>query len=385
MKVLAIVRANGIRTLRDRTALFFAVLLPLILIFVLGLIYGGSGSARLGVEDDDGSDLSAALIADATATTDLRIEVRRYGSAADLRDAASRGFIQVGLVVPAGYAGAIRDGGEASVTVVAPRTTLSNAVATAVTRALATEDAIVRAARFAAGNGGTMAGALAAARAESALVPGVATTVEYVGSVSTSASSFATGAQSQLVLFIFLTALTGSRELIITRQLGISRRMLATPTPMRTILGGESVARIAVALMQGLFIIAATAVLFGVRWGDPVGTAAVVLVFAAVSGGAAMLIGALAANPSQGGALAPALGLLLALLGGAMVPAEVFPPVMRTLSYLTPHAWAMDAFRTLGDPAAGIGAILPQLAVLLGYAAVLLAIATWVLRRALSR
>ena len=107
------------------------------------------------------------------------------------------------------------------------------------------------------------------------------------------------------------------------------------------------------------------------------------LVFAFVAGGAAMLVGSVASNPSQAGALGPALGLLLALLGGAMVPSEVFPEAMRTLSHVTPHAWAMDAFRALGSGDTVV-TILPQLLVLAVFATGLLGLATLRFRRVLA-
>ena len=111
----------------------------------------------------------------------------------------------------------------------------------------------------------------------------------------------------------------------------------------------------------------------------------VVIAFSVVAGSAAMLVGTIVSNPSQGGALGPAMGMLFGLIGGAMVPADVFPAFMRTLSHLTPHAWALDAFRTLSDPAAGITSILPELAVLVGFAVVLQGIAVRRFRQVLTR
>ena len=118
--------------------------------------------------------------------------------------------------------------------------------------------------------------------------------------------------------------------------------------------------------------------------GELVTLAAIVLVFALVSGGAAMLVGSLASTPSQAGAIGPALGMLLGLLGGAMVPAEVFPETMRTLSRLTPHAWAMDALGRAGEPGAGLAAIATQLAALGAFAAVAFGAAVWRFRRVLQ-
>ena len=182
---------------------------------------------------------------------------------------------------------------------------------------------------------------------------------------------------------MFLTALTGAVELITTRQLGISRRMLSTPTSVRTIILGEGIGRVGLALFQGSFIVIASALLFKVEWANPVATAAIVVVFSFVAGGAALLIGAIAASASQAGAIGPALGMLLGLLGGTMVPAEVFPEAMRTASHLTPHAWAMDAFRGLLLRGETLVDILPQLAVLAGFAVVLMTLAVWRFRRAL--
>ena len=77
-------------------------------------------------------------------------------------------------------------------------------------------------------------------------------------------NAFALGAQSQTVLFMFLTSLTAATQLILTRQLGVSRRMLATPTPVRSILVGELIGRFAIALVQGLFIVLVSSFVFGV-------------------------------------------------------------------------------------------------------------------------
>lgn len=68
-----------------------------------------------------------------------------------------------------------------------------------------------------------------------------------------------------------------------------------------------------------------------------------------------------------------------------MVPVEVFPETLRTLAGLTPHAWAIDAFAELVRRDGTIVDILPQLGVLLAFAATFLALATWRLQRVLTR
>jgi len=383
MKILAIVRVNLVRAARDRSALFFSVLLPMMLILVLGLTYGAQATARIGLLDADGGPMASQLVADLGATGDLQVEIRRYDSLDGLRDAAARGIVQVGIAIPAGYSTDLASDRVATVTVVAPATGSASAVETTVNQAIAGQATVVRAARLAATTTGSpFEVSLRGARSLAASVPGVVVREEAINA-STGLNGYDAGAQGQLILFMFLTSLTGAVELVITRQLGISRRMFATPTGLWTIIFGESAARIAFAIVQGCFIVGASAILFGVRWGDPAAVAAIVLAFALVSGGAAVLVGSLASNPSQAGALGPALALLLGLLGGAMVPAEVFPDMMRTLSHLTPHAWALDALRSLGEPGTGVAAIAQQLAVLVVFAAVLFAISGVRLRQVL--
>jgi ABC-2 type transport system permease protein len=313
------------------------------------------------------------------------VDVRRYDSLDALREAASRGIVQVGVAIPAGYSSAIDSGAQATVTLVVPPTQQASGVRTTVELAIAAQAAEVRAARFASALGGGAFGPeLDRVRDLAASVPGVATAIEPVNAADAGSGGFDAGAQSQLILFMFLTSLTGASELVITRQLGISRRMFSTPTGIRTIILGESLARVAFALVQGAFIVAASALLFGVRWGDPLGVAVLVLVFGLVSGGAAMIVGGLASNPSQAGAIGPALAMLLGLVGGAMVPAEVFPETMRQLAHLTPHAWAVEGLRALGEPGAGVGNVLPQISILAAFAAAFFAVAVVRFRRVLQ-
>ena len=77
-------------------------------------------------------------------------------------------------------------------------------------------------------------------------------------------AAFAPGAQSQLVLFMFLTSMTAAPQIILSRQLGVSRRMLSAPIGITTIVVGEVLGRFGVAMIQGLFIVFLSAFAFGV-------------------------------------------------------------------------------------------------------------------------
>jgi ABC-2 type transport system permease protein len=149
---------------------------------------------------------------------------------------------------------------------------------------------------------------------------------------------FQQGASTELLLFIFLTSLTGAAFMIETRRLGIARRILSTPTSTRTIVAGQLLGRLAVALAQALIIVLGAMLFFGVTWGNPLGSAAVILSSCLVGAGAAVLIGSLCQTEEQARPVAFLLGLGLAALGGSMAPLEVFPATARAIAHITPHA-----------------------------------------------
>jgi ABC-2 type transport system permease protein len=183
---------------------------------------------------------------------------------------------------------------------------------------------------------------------------------------------------------VFLTSLTSSVALLQVRQLGVSRRMLSTPTRTSTVLAGEAGGRLAVAVFQGLIIMLGSALLFGVRWGDPAAAAVLLVAFALAGSGAGMLLGATATSEQQAGGLGLLLGLGLAALGGSMTPLEFYSDTVYRIAHITPHAWANSGFTELLRHGAGIGDVLPQVLVLLAFAAVLFTAATWRLRHELT-
>jgi ABC-2 type transport system permease protein len=387
MAVLEIARVNLLRVFRDRANVFFVFLMPLLIIVALGTVFGGAGATRIGIVRAGAGPLGDALV-DTLRTGELEVEVRERGSVEDLRAGVERGELHLGLVIPAGYDAALRAGQTAELTLLMPLGSSAMIQSQGLDGAVAEQAALVRAARLAADHAGRgFDEAIAAARARQAELGDLDIRTESVGGsvFPTGPNPFALGAQSQTVLFMFLTSMTAATQLLLTRQLGVSRRMLATAITVRSILLGELAGRYAIALMQGLFIVLVSALVFGVSWGDPFAAALVIGLFALVGTGAAMIVGVFAGNVDQASALAVLVGLLLGALGGAMVPLELFGEPMASLARLTPHAWAIDALRGLAFEGAGVVEILVPLLVLAAFAAALVLLGVWGLRRTLTR
>jgi ABC-2 type transport system permease protein len=387
MAALDIAWINLLRMLRDRTNLFFVFLLPLIIIVALGALYGGFGTSRLGIVRVDAGTLGDDLVA-LIERGDLAVELSEYESLEALRDAVEDGQIQSGLAIPAGYGASLRAGEDTQLLVVAKPDDLVSPLRQAVEAAVAEQSAQVLAARLAGVHAGAdFDAALERARQTQDALPGLDVSVTTVGTsiFPSNAGAFAFGAQGQVILFMFLTSMTAATQLILTRELGVSKRMLSTRTPVSAILLGELLGRFAIAMMQGIFIVLVSALLFNVQWGDLPGATLVVVLFALIGTGTAMIVGVFARTPDQAGSIGVVAGLILGAIGGAMVPAEIFGEPMATLSLLTPHAWAIDALRDLAFRGAGVAEILAQLAVLAAFAVGLVVVGTWGMRRSLIR
>lgn len=208
-------------------------------------------------------------------------------------------------------------------------------------------------------------------------------TVDTDGDAYVDADTVGFVAAQELILFMFLMSMVAASALIQSRQLGVTQRMLATPATAAHVVAGEGLGRFAVAVIQGAFIIGATALLFGLDWGSWPATAAIVVSFALVATAAALFVGALVTNESQSSAIGISLGLALAALGGCMVPFEIFPSWLRSVAHITPHAWAVDAFTEVVQRGGGLGQIGVELAVLALFGLSLLAAASVTLRRAI--
>lgn len=367
------------RLLRDRSNIFFVFIFPMLLVLLIGLAFGGDGAARVGVAGQ-GSQVTDGLVA---GLEGQELAVERYRDDDDLRDAVARGAVDAGVILR-------EDGEGTAVEYLAGPDAAGGLLRTAVETAAGEIANRQRAATVVSSMTGLApqdAQQLVAGVAD--VVPGVQVDVAQAGQTDLDGferlGTFGYGAVGQLLLFVFLTSLTGAAALIQTRQLGVTRRMLAAPLRARAILGGQALGRFAVALLQAVYIVIGTALLFGVDWGDPLGTVAVVALFSLVSAAAGMLVGALVSNDAQAGGIGVLCGLAFAALGGSMLPLELFSPTMRDVAHLTPHAWAQDAFADLLRRGGTVGDILPELGVLAAMAVVLLAAGTWALHRSIVR
>lgn len=382
MKALAIAAVDVRRLLRQRANLFFLFVLPMLIILLLGAAFGSS-AARVGVYAGPGR-LAGQLVS--TLRSEQNLTLGRYQQAGEVERAVERGDVEAGLVVPDGYDATLRSGGTVTLRYLGRPDTLATQLGPTIHSAVASQSELIRAARLLQErHAGSFGESLRSATSVAASIPLIAVRLtDPTGAAYPQAQGrFATSASTQLLLFIFFTSLTGAGALIETRRLGVARRMLSTPTSVRTVLLGAGLGRLAIAVLQALLIMLG-ALALGVSWGNPLAAAALVLAFCLVGSGAGLLVGSALANEEQARAVAFLFGLGLAAFGGSMVPLEVFPHTMRVVAHITPHAWANDAFGKLLHHGGTLPDIAVDVGILLAYAAALLSLSTWMLRRRLT-
>jgi ABC-2 type transport system permease protein len=385
VNAVAIMRVSLLRIVRDRTALFVMVVLPVLVILIIGASVRGFGTFRVGVVDlgagDAGRRLTTAL------THASNITVVNYPTVEAADTAIARSEVNTAMVLPEGMDTAVRRGRSVAVGVIAEQTnTTQQAAATAVAAVIAEQGGTVQAATFATTQtGGTFDQNLALA---SSLADHMARVSVQSHQADASATvlpeGFSYSAPTMLVLFVFLNALAGGATMIETRRLGMYERIATAPVRARTIIAGETLTYTTVALLQAFLIVLVGAAVFGVSWGDPLASVVLVVVWALVGAGAGMLAGTLFRTPEQATAIGPAAGIALGMLGGCMWPLAVVSNTMRQLGHVTPHAWAVDAWTTLLSRGGTLSTIAGPLLILAGFATAFLTLATVRLRRILA-
>ncbi len=385
-KILALGRVNLLRQLRDRSDLFFVFVLPTIIIVALGIQFGGASRARLGVVAPAGDVAAEALIA-TIAEDGTGFDIRRVADEDALTDQVERGQVEAGIAIPDGFTASLQGTGTVEIRYLGTTDALAAGLQAPVSAVVAELGAIMTATRVAVDEGlADWPAAPAAAASRYETVPGIEVSVTLVGEPGIFAgfSQFTFGASTQLILFMFLTSMTAAGRLVHTKQLGLSRRMVSTPTSVWTIVAGEALGRYLVAMFQAAYIVAITAIAFGVSWGDPLAAGVIIALFGLVAAGAAMLVGALSENGDQASSLGVFAGLALGALGGCMIPWQMMPDVMQSIARLIPHSWALLGLQELVRGGGGLASVAPNLVVLAVYGVVLMGLAGWRFRKAIA-
>jgi ABC-2 type transport system permease protein len=342
-------RAMALGFVRDKTALFFTILFPLMFLVLFGAIFADQGASRSSVVQIGDVALLDSIPAAQRGPVDEVLEIERTAD----REAALE---------------QVRSGeADAAVEEVGSQVVLhfsaADQVKAATVRGLF--NSLVQSANLAA-TGDPPTYNLQAQQVEDESLE----TIQYL-TPGLLGWAIATGA-------MFGAALT----LVTWRQKKILRRLRLSPVSSATIASARVGVSIVIALAQAaIFIAVASIPFFGLRLSDS-WWMAIPLIFAGTLAFLALglLAGSFSKTPEAASAVANLIVLPMAFLSGAFFPLEGAPSWLQTVSRTLPLRHLVDGMLDVMVRGQGPAAVLPQLGILLAFAVVVGAIAVALFR-----
>jgi len=193
-----------------------------------------------------------------------------------------------------------------------------------------------------------------------------------------------------LLFAMFFIAVPLSTTLVTERSQGTLMRLRALNVPLSLQLGGKllpyfciSMLQVALMLLVGMFVVP----LLG---GDALvlgNSLTALFVIAACSAFAAvgfgLMVAALVKSAAQATTFTGVCNIVMAALGGIMVPRFVMPPTMQKIGLLSPLAWGLEGFLDVLLRQGDCSAIITEASALTAFGFATSGIAVWQLRRSL--
>lgn len=192
-----------------------------------------------------------------------------------------------------------------------------------------------------------------------------------------------------LVFGTFFVVIPLSNTLIRERQQGTLKRLRTMPVGQGTLLLAKLAPYFIVNLVQVMLMLAAGVWLVPALGGEALQLHGSMLALAMVCGavsitalGYALLISSITRTTEQASLLGGAGNLILAAIGGIMVPKFVMPEAMQQMTNASPMAWGLQGFLDVLLRGGGPVDVLLEVAALLAFGIATLAIAWALLKRA---
>ncbi|NUR60183.1 MAG: ABC transporter permease [Catenulispora sp.] len=377
--------------LADRGAMITLFLSPIMFITVMSLALGSSfshlgaaGKISVSVVDLDGGAAARSLLGALSSTGELQVAGRTEAQAEARVKAGTDAFA---VVVPAGFEQRIEQGAAPSVRyvvdpsaarqVVDPLEAAINAVVLSVSAETRTGFALDRLAA-----GQSDPAVRAAVAAEIAGLSRAARTVDATTALppGSKAVRYPTVYQQNVpgyaVMYVFFVVTVMAGSILAERREGTFRRLLSAPMPRWQLLLGKVAPYLVVALAQVAVLLAFGRLVFGMKLGaHPLALLPLSAALACCAAALGLLLASFARTEAQVNGLGTVVVLVLAALGGCMVPGVFMPQFMRDIADFVPQGIALNGYQDVLVRGGGLGTVLPGTGVLLGIATVLFLLA----------
>jgi len=195
-------------------------------------------------------------------------------------------------------------------------------------------------------------------------------------------SSVQQNAPAWTLLAMFFLTVPLSVSFIKEREQGSLFRLQTMAVPGWVVLGGKTLPYFFINQLQMASILLVSVYLLPLLGGDrlEVGNAPLALILlgaaaslAAIGFGIAVAL--FARTAEQAASFSSAVTMIMAALGGILVPLAVMPPLMQQFAVVSPLAWGLNGFLDVFVRGGGLGDVVPEALGLLGFSAFCHAIA----------
>ncbi|HEY5801831.1 MAG TPA: ABC transporter permease [Burkholderiaceae bacterium] len=423
--LLALIRKDLILYFSDRRALLINLLLPIALAAFMGSLFGGSGDKQqgkiaLGLVMQDSGKIGAGIVAalKADQTLDV-IELDEAQARARVRE----GKMGAAVVVPAGFGDAagsafFNAGGKPEIAVLhdpSQSATLAMVKGILTQHVMQTvsaemfdgqsgqaftekslaqlkddktqESAPLRAflgsyQTYQASKHKAAAGTPAASAEPKAGLTTPFSTRDEALSSGPKYNGYAHAFAGMGVQFILFFGIDVGIGVLLARRTGIWSRLQAAPVSFATIFVARALSCAIIAFLLLCAIFGAAALIFKVRIaGSFPGFFGVALCFSLMTAFFGLFIAAFGKTPEAARGIAIFATLIMVMLGGAWMPAFLFPAWMQRFTLIMPTRWAVDGFDAMTWRGLGLDVALQSMGVLLGFAVLFGALALWKFKR----
>jgi ABC-2 type transport system permease protein len=366
--------------IRDRSAIWLGLVVPLALALIFAALFGSAGTPRAfryAVVDLDGGHIAGALASEVLPMLEQQgvVEVLDVEDRADGEQLVREGELDALFVIPANFSKAARSAAPTEVRVVgSPDSATGAAVAESVATSFVRE---INQARIGVAAAMAVRGSLPPDALERLAADATSTPTAVVLDDRSADARLLDGATyyaaGMAVFFLLFTVEFGVSTLLQEKSEGTLGRLLAAPLRPEAILVGKLLTSVVLGVVSMSVLVTATAVLMHAEWGEPLGVALLILAGVLAATGVTAVVASLARTPEQAGSWQAIIAVVLGLLGGAFFPISQSGSVLATLSLVTPHAWFLRGLGDLAGPGGPLSAW-PSVIALLVFAAVTLTI-----------
>ncbi|MBC7247918.1 MAG: ABC transporter permease [Actinobacteria bacterium] len=332
-------------TLRQKEALFWLLAFPVVLMIILGVVFGSAGDIKLhiGLVDLDGTEMSRAVVQAFQGIDALEVSV---GSEDEERAALRDGDRNGVLIIPAGFSGRVTSGEASEVTMVVNQSEVTTAQITS----------------------STLRGIVGEMERVMSGVPDLIEVREEEEKDVKDFEYIDFMIPGILAMVIMFGGMTGySLEIATYREKGILRRIKVSSLRLPVFLAGGIASVLVFSLLQAAVLLTFGSLVFRLRIsGNFLYMAVLVLLGASSFLALGFLVASLTKNARSAGLAAQAIAMPMMFLSGIFFSVEWVPAPVRIIAHCLPLYYLGDGLREVMINSASLAAVWLDLVVLAG-------------------